>query len=376
MYIIPIFCRIILTFGALCDNMITKPYENTVQGGILPVMIRKLSRNISVVLLAAVIFNAFSVYVLSAEPSYSDTPPAETIAHSLVLNGNIGIKFYLNIDDSIAENGDAYVLISSQDRKTEKIPVNNDAKKTVTINGEAVECFVFQYEVAVTQITSDVILRLCLSDGSTVYTDSYSVYDYALNILNGSYSDPNKPDELKELVRAMLNFGGYAQQYFSYSLSELANENLYDDAQDPVLNNETVIDPSEAYFLKSPDFPAGLEYLSSALKLDSDTGICFYLRLSDGYTISDYTFTYNSSTLMPIYDEKLDAYRVTIDGISAPELAQTRTLLIKDQNKSGYIVYSPLHYVDLVLSQSSDISLRNTVTALYIYYTAASRYFS
>ena len=40
----------------------------------------------------------------------------------------------------------------------------------------------------------------------------------------------------EELVKAMLNYGAYAQQYFGINTNNLANKNIYNSANDPVLN--------------------------------------------------------------------------------------------------------------------------------------------
>lgn len=36
----------------------------------------------------------------------------------------------------------------------------------------------------------------------------------------------------------MLNYGGYAQQYFKYNISNPVNKGLYTTVNDPVLNNK------------------------------------------------------------------------------------------------------------------------------------------
>lgn len=338
-------------------------------------------RNIAAVILMAVMFNSLPVQISADTEKTSDITDvsASTIAHRLILNGNIGIKFYLNIDEAIAQSSGAYALLSANDRKSAIIPLNEAVTEEISVGGTAVECYVFEYDVAVTQITADVTLKLFLSDGSLVYTDTYSVYEYAQKVLDGTYEDTEKPEELRELIRSMLNFGGYAQKYFGYNLSSLANTGLYSSSDDPVLNSDIDFIISDYAFSMSPQFPEGLVYVSSALKLDSDTSICFYFRVEEGYDISDFKFSCSltkQTSIEPLYDEALGAYRVTVGGIAAPDLADTYTLQIKASPTNGYITYIPLHYTELVLRKSSNAALCHTVKALYFYYEASNNYFN
>lgn len=339
---------------------------------------KNLCRNVAAVLLAALISSTLPIYINSAENGKTDDFSASTIAHSIVLNGNIGIKFYLSISDSVIQSGGAYVLMNVKDRYTIKVHLDEAAPETILINGINTECYVFEYDVAITQITLPVTIKVCLKNGSAVYTDTYSVYEYASKVLDGTYTDREKPEELRALIRAMLNFGGYAQQYFGYELSAAANDGLYTPDNDPVTNDDFTLDTSQNYLLKSPGFPESIQLVSSALKLDSDTGICLYFRTSDGYDISDFTFTYNKNILKPVYDEALCAYRITISGIAAPDLSNFHALLIKpaDSSASYYISYCPFHYIDTAINKSTNESLRSTVKALYFYYQAAQAYFT
>ena len=60
------------------------------------------------------------------------------------------------------------------------------------------------------------------SNGTVVDTYSVSAVDYAMEIAYGE----DYTDKQKALAKAMLNYGGYAQEFFGVNTDKLANANL------------------------------------------------------------------------------------------------------------------------------------------------------
>ena len=84
----------------------------------------------------------------------------------------------------------------------------------------------------------------------TGQTYSYSVYDYASKILAEPESSEYKSSA--PLIKAMLNYGGYAQTYFNEKTDVLANKELYNKTierqRDYLLKNSMYSESDEAQY--------------------------------------------------------------------------------------------------------------------------------
>ena len=142
--------------------------------------------------------------------------------HSIALNGDINVNFFIDIPADKLEN--AKVSFRWFDKELNDISISPDNLDSTT-GFYKVMC-----PTAVAEMTYDVTATLTLND-NVVETNHYSVYDYADVILTDlkfakSYVDQNgwdKYEDLANLMFAMLDFGGKAQQRFDRNLELLAN---------------------------------------------------------------------------------------------------------------------------------------------------------
>lgn len=286
---------------------------------------------------------------------------------SVSLNGNIGLNFYMELADKAIADPGAYVQFTLPDSeggtKTEKVKVSESEPRTLE-NGK--QQYRFSCSVAAKEMADDVKLQVFTSGKESGSEFTYSVKQYADRILDNKESS----DNLKKLIKAMLNYGSYAQQYFDYHTEVLANADLPD--ADKVLTG--VSDYSPYQYSTDGNLPGGAKIHSATLILKSDTTIkCRFLmtgvdvsklKLSEGWT----TFSHDG-----VY------YYTECKNIAARDLATPQELTVSDESGSPLWTlknYSVLSYVRQVqVNNNSSVSKKNITKALYDYYKAADVYY-
>ena len=296
---------------------------------------------------------------------WNETNTTDTVAKissaKISLGDKIAVKFMVTLNDSVSK--DDYMRVTVNDKTTE-IKVKNATVSVSNLTGE--EKYVFVCEVNAKEMTKPIQAQMVVDDvaGSTV---TYSVKKYAdaiLNLASGTYESE------KTLLRAMLNFGGYAQTYFEDE-SDLANDELYETSEDPVLNLETI--DLEAY---SPS-GTNTEKLTATLLLESETELRFYFTPEVGKTFDDYSFEVSGTEKSLVTGTKDEKSYVAISEIAANELQDMYTVTIRSNDTGevfATVTYGAMSYVKSVLNNSSDDNLKNLVKALYLYNQAAVDY--
>lgn len=301
---------------------------------------------------------------VSAAFGFADEIGARLLGHSLSLDGDIGVNFYMELSDSIANSDTAYMhfTIPAGDITTQTDVKVADADK-VELGGKTY--YVFKCQVAAKEMTSEIKAQII--DGTregTIYT--YSVKEYA-DYLLAHTADNAEYAKAAPLVKAMLNYGAYSQLNFDKNPGALANSGLTDaekelgdisiDIADPVINN----------------LPEGTTFEGASLSLKSETTLSLFFKSSETLTFS--CDGYNVETVQS------GGYQVArIRGIKAKHIGDILTLHVN----CGTVQYSPLNYCKNVLNssdstpdeaQAQDGKLVNVVKALYLYWQAADSYF-
>ena len=188
---------------------------------------------------------------------------------------------------------------------------------------------------------------------SAVY--KYSVKEYADYLIEHQDDDQTFKDAVP-LVKAMLKYGAYANNYFSgaNALEELA-----------------VDIPEKAY--TETALPEDVTFDGATLSLKSQTTLSLYF-------ISEQELTLSMDEKNEGVDYKLDhkgnEYVIRICNISAAELNDDFTVTVTSNGQSGTFTYSPLTYCyKSANSQTADVKLQNVVKAIYLYWLEADKYF-
>ncbi|MBQ8316697.1 MAG: hypothetical protein IJX95_13270, partial [Lachnospiraceae bacterium] len=282
--------------------------------------------------------------------------------HSVSLGGQVGMNFYMDLDDSVLADGEAHMLFTLPGVE-EPVKVYVKDVKNSSVNIEENTYYVFTCNVAAKDMAGTITAKIVRGDGSEGTEYTYSVREYAEDVM-GKYGESS--NEYK-LAKAMLNYGAYAQKYFDPNVAagELANVNYPYEAGEFTVTTSgmknyvpTVTDESEI-----------LDYVGSTLILEADIKVRHYFKLKDGQTYSGNLTQYVAQQENPVDGTY---YYYESAGITVANLG----VMDDYTGVTGIsISYCPLSYVTTVLANENadlgnDTALQNLMKALYLYYKA------
>lgn len=286
--------------------------------------------------------------------AYKNQVGVHLAGHSLTLDGDIGVHFYMELDSRLLANEHAYMRFTLPNGQTQQIPVS-DAKTDQVDEGTY---YVFTCRVAAKEMTSEITAQICTDTlQGPVY--SFTVQDYAKYICNNSaeYSI-----EAAALAEAMLQYGAYAKAYFEGTA-------LAPTAAMEAVTADTL---SELMPGSSGTLPEGITYYGSTLLLESNTVLRHYFRVEPGFDVSQYAFTGSKGNYYYIDTAGISVNRLRIP-VSVSVTGQTGF-----QQSSGSkwsLSYSPLYYLRSVLgAENTDPELKHLVQAMYLFHRAALDY--
>lgn len=290
---------------------------------------------------------------------------ARLSGYTLSLSGNIGINFYMELGEEVLQNEGAYMKFTLPGANhTEEEVMVKDAEK-VTLGDKTY--YVFSCGVAAKNMTDEIKAQIVLPNDAennikygTLYT--YTVKEYADYVIGhpAAYSD-----KAVEMVKAMLNYGGYTQLYFQHNTDNLANEGLQSSFSGN-LSLDSIYD-----FSRPTDLPEGISYYGSSLMMTAETSIRHYFNVADGHSIDEYSF--NDGELIPV--KKGNLYYVEVRNISARNLETIYQVKVADKEDINCsISYGAYTYIKQYWTQGTDDSLKNMLNALYQYGNIAATY--
>ncbi len=293
--------------------------------------------------------------------TFCGTLKAVLKGRNLTLGGIISMNFYFEIDKYIVNSGEAYVLFTLEDGRSIKISVTAD-KLDATTGYYKFSCPVYATEMADT-IKAEVVMG---DNTSKAY--ERTIVSYATGIIGGEYTDTEKA-----LIKAMLNYGAYAQIEFSYNTDRLANASL--DEAEKVLSAEITKD-TFATTITSENLDGIGKFAGASLLLGSETTLKAYFKPVEGVTVSDLAFSVGDKTLTPTMETigETEYIVVKITNISADKLGDIFTVTVTNGTTSGTFQCSAFRYCYNVLNAADDEALVNTLKAMYVYNQATEAY--
>ena len=318
-------------------------------------------------------------------------PSFDRIAyHSLSLNGDIGVNFYLDLSEAEISQG-AVVDFKLNGEDLSSYTVSSTDR--YTIDGKTfykATCRVCAPEMA------DTITATLSIGGEEVATEDYSVKTYGDTFLSDEYKTTflekgytlEEYNKIATLVKTMLNYGAYTQIQFSEENagSNPQNNTTHDAANLANADINYALSPLTVNEINAIEMPApnkeamnaqlsgtGLTYYGYTMLLHSETKLRFYfIKDSKNTDISDIHLSRNGITYNAQNYNAKYAF-VEVPAIPAYELNYEYTLTVGEENLGSY---SALTYVKDVLENSpNDTTLCNTVTAMYRYHEAAVAWF-
>lgn len=270
----------------------------------------------------------------------------------LVLEGDIRADFLMSLSDSVLNDAEAYIQIEVDGVTTQT--------KVSSITPDENGYYKVSANVAAAQMTEDIMIQVITSE-SEGNEFLYSVRKY------GDYILENNDDAATcNLVKAMLNYGGKAQEYFTYNVGNKADNAISIAVPEiPYTENLVAIKNGAS---------ANVKYYGASLIHEHQTSLRYYFT-STGTAITDLNFTASSNGTVIDSNMKVtksgDKYFVEINDIAPNKLCDEITITV-----DGFsVTYSPFYYIHrMYYKETSSDVLRNLMSAMYGYYHYAVAY--
>ena len=350
-------------FEIAADNASYPPSISGIQNGIIAYAINQMTWTTDK---AAVTLNATgsaNSFTFTAEYA-SESPAVSLYGRSITLKDNIDVNYYMEMSDSVFEH-DAYLefKIGGQTYKL-------NASDAAEVNENGKTLYKFSCPVNAAQMSDTIETRIVI-DNKTEEEYLYSVKEYATELLSKSNE---YPEETIKLVKALLNYGTAAQNFFKYNTDKPANAGLSDTdkavAAADFAAYKAVIKTDSANSQSN-----GLTYYGSSLICKSEMTVRHYFMVNEGCDINNYKFSYVNAdgNEVSLTSKKASdgVYCVDINGIMARNLNSNYACKVTGKNKTCILEldYGPFSYSQKVInSGNSSEELKNLVNALYWYW--------
>lgn len=265
--------------------------------------------------------------------TFPRTADAAVAGHSLVLEDSIGVKFYMEFSDKLLSDDTAKMTFTVNGKQT-AIPVSEGQR--VTLNDKTV--YAFTCYVAAAEMTDQITAQVTSADYSSEEF-TYSVQEYAPFILDDPEGENAK---YIPAVKAMLNYGAAAQEYFGHNKENLANSIL--DEGDRNTADVTLSELGSYKYIYIDD-DANLDFNGYQVSLESRITAKFYFN--NAFTMNEVTVLCGKqevdSSRLSIGSDRNGTY-LAISDINAGDLDMRFTISVGGITINNFSVYSYLHH--------------------------------
>jgi len=285
---------------------------------------------------------AFASYEISAQPE-----TVNYLSQSMSLGADLTLHLWGNVPEG---------YVSSLSGSLEYDDVINNFKLSELSQAEN-GLYHMQAEMAAAQMTDHIDLSLKHNIIGQIIRKQYSIRDYLVNLIEGDYDQATK-----DLSLELLNMGAWAQKYFDYNVSSLANKGYE-------------ITPANAVPAESPTVDitgkaSGIRFYGTSVRFLSQTAVRFYFK-ADG-AVEGYTFTVDGIDYEPV--EKDGLYYIETPGINPQNMSDVITVNVTDGSDTLSVQYAPIWYFIRTYDKAADDTTKGLMAAAYSYYKAAEAY--
>ena len=262
----------------------------------------------------------------------------------------------------------ALIRFNLPDGSVREVPAKEGVEDTTAVVGTTL--YKYPCELTAKQMMDRVKVQVVVA-GEVIAEYDYSIADYAAVIIanaEGKYSA-----ESIALVKAMLNYGAYAQKNFDYNAENLANAQL---AENEKSLSSVTVDTFETSRASGMIVDGLGTFAGSSLVLKSETTLKVYFEPAEGVTAEDLTFTVDGEEVTATTSGKYLV--ISITDIKAQELDKVFAVKVTDESHEGTFNACVFAYCYSVLSDTTgrfSEELKDVVKALYLYNVAADAYF-
>ena len=298
---------------------------------------------------------------------YREVPKDLFPQHSITLGGDIGVNFYIDSAAADFANAETAVVKFTWDNGNYHEEVDLKALTPDTSTGY----YKATVDVVAAHMAHEIHAEVYLDGEKLDQTDDYSVKEYAETVYANpeAYDTKGKPDELKALVKALLNYGANAQTVFATSLNEhpaLANKTVGNNGYADVTAEQIgAAIKGESADLNAVATQLGAKYYTSSLIYLSKNTLRIY------FTTTTYPGTMPNAGA---YTGSQSDYYYWVDheNIPAAELDEQKELKVGDYT----FTFTALDYAKAVVdSGKMEPDQKNLAKSLYLYNQKANAYF-
>ena len=289
-------------------------------------------------------FSNFELEVVDIEEE-----PHATFGFTIALEDSINIVY--NVKDLVGDLED-FEIVYTDPTTGQEVSVQPTSR---SVNKYTIA------KCAARQMADEFSIKVYYQESQINQTDTLSIKDYCGIIINGDYND-----YLKDLCKATLDYGKYAQIEFDYNLDNLANGGT-----DYFVNEEIDVPAYDGEILNK--FTGA--YVSFNLVTKSQTIFHIYVTSEEasGYGISVNEQLAGPKVARMIRSDKVD---VTIPGIKARDLGEKVEVAVDLAGNSNQMIIrlSPVDYMGYAVNTvESQVEINR---AYYNYYVKAYDYFN
>ena len=256
----------------------------------------------------------------AAEAAYAEFSQIWIGAHSLTLDGDIGVNFYAYLPDAT----DAAYAVFTVDGKSVTVPI--DLSKYIEQNG--LTLYKFTCDVAAAQIDTEI--TGVIHNGEIASDEfTYTVQDYLTEAQQTMADD----EKFMALASSLATYGFYANELFAFDPA-FSQHALFDDSGFAAMTAASLADCAA----QINDTADGVTYYGSSLVLRTETAIRHYFTLPAGKTIDEYTFLLGEGDDAVALTPKANGnyYYVEIPNIPSAKLGDPQTVTaIKNTSGAG-----------------------------------------
>ena len=290
---------------------------------------------------------------------------------SLLLDGKIGVKFYLDLPEiDGVDYAESYMTfaITGKGTVTERDDYDLNDKSQ---NGQY---FGFTCYVGSIQMADTITATFHYGDGLTI-GKTYAVKDYFTAFDAALAENPNAfGAKIQNLVKSVADYGHYVQPFlaaqngWTIGTDYAGMDRFYTTSYDVETIRSTVA--GSAISIEATGSEIGA--FNFSLVLDSETTIRLFVSRGDGYT-GPVTFKVDG---VDAEATQLSNGRLLLEipNLGAHMLSRTYTVSITTENSSATVTVSALSYANILFDAYATAAAENAACALWAYSNAADEY--